>query len=422
MSRKVFAFWILLATVSALAQSAVETYGKVRAQAREAYLKKDYAAALPLLEQLYQFTNGSSRAVYNLASVAAAQGDKDRAFKWLGIFVDMGQAVDLSRDPSFKILESDARFKELTSRMQQNQESVNHSTVAFKIADPELLTEDIAYDAKTKSFYVSSIRAHKIVRIDATGHASDFVIGKDSFFALRADPDHPVLWATTSALKGYAFAPEKNWGRSELLAYDLQGGRVLARFSLPDDKQSHALGDMTLTPGGDLIVSDGEAGGVYLLRHGGKQLEKVSAEFVSPQTPAFHPDGRHIFVPDYLRGIGVLDLNTGQVVWLPHPENVALNGIDGLYFDHGALLAIQNGTTPERVVRIELTPALDAATKLEIVQARTDHFGDPTHGVIVGNDFYYITNSGWDAFDDHGQLKPGEKLTSPMIMKFPLTH
>lgn len=422
MARKLLVFWIVCAAAFAHAQSAVETHGKLRAQAREAYLKRDYAAAQPLLEQLYQFTNGSSRAVYNLASVAAAQGDKDRALKWLGIFVDMGQAMDLSGDPSLKILESDARFRELTNRMQQNQQPVDHSAVAFKIPDPELLTEDIAYDPKQKNYYVSSIRAHKIIRIDATGRTSDFVTSDDSFFALRLDPNHRVLWATTSALKGYAFAPEKDWGKSELIEYDLQSRRVLARFSLRDDKQSHALGDMTVTPGGDVVVSDGEAGGVYLLRRGSKQLEKLSDEFVSPQTPAMHPDGRQVFVPDYLRGIGILDIQTHQVRWLRHPENIALNGIDGLYFHREALLAIQNGTTPERVVRIELSPALDAVIKLDVIQANTEHFGDPTHGVTVGNDFYYITNSGWDAFDDHGHLKPGERLTNPVIMKFPLTH
>lgn len=411
---------MLFAAISASAQSAAETYGKLRAQSREAYLKKDYAAAQSLLDQVYQFTNGSSRAVYNLASVAAAQDDKEQALKWLTIFVEMGQALDLSRDPSFKTLESDARFRELTNRMQRNQDPVSQSIVAFKIVDPELLTEDIAYDPKQKNFYLSSVRSHKIIRLDVAGRASDFVSGEDSFFALRLDPNRGVLWATTSALKGYAFTPEKDWGKSELLAYDLRSRRMLARFSLAGDKQSHTLGDMTLTSNGDLVVSDGDAGGVYLLRRGGKQLEKLSDEFVSPQTPAMHPDGRHVFVPDYVRGIGTLDIQTRQLQWLRHPENVALNGIDGLYFDHGALLAVQNGTSPERVVRIELTPALDSVTKLEVIQANTDHFGDPTHGVIVGNDFYYITNSGWDTFDDHGQLKPGEKLTNPVIMKLPL--
>ena len=120
MSRRFLAFWVLVAVSSASAESAFQIYGKLRAQAREAYLKKDYATAQPLLEQLYEFSNGSSRAVYNLASVAAAQDDKDRALKWLSVFVEMGQALDLTRDPAFKNLENDARFKELTNRMQQN--------------------------------------------------------------------------------------------------------------------------------------------------------------------------------------------------------------------------------------------------------------------------------------------------------------
>jgi sugar lactone lactonase YvrE len=420
MSRKIFVFWIMVAVGSATAESAIQTYGKLRAQARDAYVKKDYAGAQPLLGQLYKFSNGSSRAVYNLASVAAAQGDRDRAIKWLTAFVEMGQAIDLNHDPSFRNLENDVGFKELISRMQQNYQPVNQSTIAFKITDPELLIEDIAYDPTTKGFYLSSVRAHRILYIDAAGRTSDFVKGNDSFCALRLDADRRVLWATTTALKGYAFAPEKDWGKSELVEYDLQSRRVLARFSLPADEQSHTLGDITLTPRGDVVVSDGEAGGAYLLRRGGKQLEKLSDEFVAPQTPAMHPDGQHVFVPDYARGIGVLDIRTKHVEWLRHPENIALNGIDGLYFHRGALFAVQNGTAPERVVRIELTSSLDAVTKIEVIQANTEHFGDPTHGVIVGSDLYYITNSGWDAFDHHGQLKPGEKLTSPVIMKFTL--
>src|SRR5215472_941786 len=56
MLRKLLAFWIVIAIAPASAQSAFETYGKLRTQAREAYLKKDYATAQPLLEQLYQFS------------------------------------------------------------------------------------------------------------------------------------------------------------------------------------------------------------------------------------------------------------------------------------------------------------------------------------------------------------------------------
>jgi hypothetical protein len=47
--------------------------------------------------------------------------------------------------------------------------------------------------------------------------------------------------------------------------------------------------------------------------------------------------------------------------------------------------------------------------------------GDPTHGVIIGNDFYYIANSGWDVIDDQGNLKPGAQPSNAMIMRVPLS-
>jgi hypothetical protein len=31
---------------------------------------------------------------------------------------------------------------------------------------------------------------------------------------------------------------------------------------------------------------------------------------------------------------------------------------------------------------------------------------------VVGKDFYYIANSGWDILDDHGNLKPEQNQPS----------
>ena len=52
-----------------------------------------------------------------------------------------------------------------------------------------------------------------------------------------------------------------------------------------------------------------------------------------------------------------------------------------------------------------------------IIERATPTLGDPTHGVIVGNYFYYIANSGWDSLDEHGVVKNGKTLTAPRIMR-----
>jgi hypothetical protein len=175
---------------------------------------------------------------------------------------------------------------------------------------------------------------------------------------------------------------------------------------------------MVLMLNGSVVVSDGEGGGVYRLLPKHTELERLDGgDFISPQTPAMHPDGKHIFVPDYLRGIGVLEIDTKQVRWLSTEGRFALNGIDGLYFDHGLLVAVQNGTSPERVVAFRMDPRLTRIQSETIIERSTETLGDPTHGVIVGKNFYYIANSGWDVIDEHGNLKAGSRQSAARIMR-----
>jgi len=233
--------------------------------------------------------------------------------------------------------------------------------------------------------------------------------------ALKIDAARRVLWATEVALRGYSLTPDKDWGRSVILIFDLRSGSLLHRIEGPPQA---ALGDMTLGLNGDAIVSDGEHGGVYRVNRETLGLERIDAgDFVSPQTPVVLSDGKHILVPDYVRGIGVLDLATKHVAWIPMQGKHDLSGIDGLYALGNTLIATQNGTYPERVVRFALDASNTRVLSESIVERATATLGDPTHGVIVDGDFYYIANSGWDSLDDHGVLKEGRTLSAPLIMR-----
>ena len=136
-------------------------------------------------------------------------------------------------------------------------------------------------------------------------------------------------------------------------------------------------------------------------RSGANELERldVPGEFPSPQTPALSADEKTLYVPDYLRGIAAMDLATRAVKWLPPAENVALSGIDGLYVFGDSFLAVQNGTAPPRLTRFSLD-----LQKQEVLEANWPELGDPTHGVIVGDAFYFIANSGWGEYDQHGKI------------------
>ena len=51
-----------------------------------------------------------------------------------------------------------------------------------------------------------------------------------------------------------------------------------------------------------------------------------------------------------------------------------------------------------------------------IIERATPTLGDPTHGVVVGDAFYYIANSGWDRLDASGRWAAGAQPTPARIM------
>jgi hypothetical protein len=70
------------------------------------------------------------------------------------------------------------------------------------------------------------------------------------------------------------------------------------------------------------------------------------------------------------------------------------------------LIAVQNGTMPERIVSFHLaTPT--TIDRFDILERNWQGLGDPTHGIVIGNQLYFIANSGWDRVADDGRFTDG---------------
>ena len=190
--------------------------------------------------------------------------------------------------------------------------------------------------------------------------------------------------------------------KTALLAFDLDSGQLKQRIESP---VKGLLGDMTISRSGEIYVSEGIHGAVLRLRQGAKELERldVPGEFPSPQTPALSSDEKTLYVPDYVRGIAAMTLSTRHVTWLKPADDIALSGIDGLYIYRDSFIAVENGTSPPRIMRFSLD-----LRRQEVLEANTPELGEPTHGTMVGDTFYFIANTGWDQYDDDGQEEAGK--------------
>jgi sugar lactone lactonase YvrE len=403
---------------SAPSSSAIGQFQSIQAKLQTTHKAGDWAANLIAANQQKDLLNGAPDSLIEVARAQVHLGDLDAAFRSLNQFVNMGQSTNLLATlPDFAPILKNPQTASLLAAMEANRKPLSLAATAFPLSDSSLLAEDIDYDPRTHRFFITSVREKKIVSVSDSGTTSDFATAPDNWpmMAIKVDTPHRLVWATEVAVQGFDSAPKSDWGESAVLCYDLSTGKLLLRVQGPPGS---ALGDMALMPNGDVLVSDGDGGGVYRLPAQGTTLVRIdNGDFISPQTPVMHPDGKHVFVPDYLRGIGILDIATRQVRWLSRDGRFALNGIDGLYFDHGALIAVQNGTSPERVVLFTLDARLTRIESQTVIEQSTPTLGDPTHGVIRGGTFYYIANSGWDSTDDHGNLKPDAKPSSPRIMR-----
>jgi hypothetical protein len=90
-----------------------------------------------------------------------------------------------------------------------------------------------------------------------------------------------------------------------------------------------------------------------------------------------------------------VDLATRRLSWLPQPADVAANGVDGLYVAGRSLIGVQNGTAPERIVRFPVDEEFTRILGWEVLE-QNPQLGEPTHGVVVGDWFYFVANSGDD--------------------------
>jgi hypothetical protein len=278
-----------------------------------------------------------------------------------------------------------------------------------RFADPGALVEDVARDDATGHWFVAAVRRGGVLELDGTGAerpVAGLVPAGWGAFAVRVDAARRRLWAAVAATPTSDGFTAADSGRTALIAWDLAAGRPLSRLEPPRDRP-RVLGDMTLGPDGSVYVSDGLSGSVFVARPGADSLAVLVPDGTldSPQTPAFDRARGRLYVPEYGRGIAVIDARSGAVRRLSGGPALFLSGIDGLYLDGASLVAVQNGANPARVVRFRLDAAGTRVTGWDCLEQGTPRFGDPTHAVIAGRDLVLIANSGWNRVGDDQRMR-----------------
>jgi len=417
------AAWLCFgASATGQAQSLVDVAAsrKVFAEAAAARERGDADEYLRLMREVVRLRPDQPGAQFRLAGALARKGESAEALIILKRIAAQGLFFRLETDADFANIRSEAGFAEAVAAFAANRAPVIKSTVAFRLGEKDFLPEGLGYDPATKVFYVASVFQRKIVARLPDGTEKAFGRGRDdglwSVLALRVDAERRHLWATTAAIEQTQGLDAEDLGRTAVVQYDLDSGKLVKRFEPPRTDKAQVFGDLMLTSSGRVYVSEAQGGAIWRISNGVLETFIAPGKFASPQGMTFPNQGNWLYVADYSLGLMRVDIATRKVETVKVPREYSLLGMDGLIRYGNDLVATQNGVLPHRVLRIRLD-ASGQVERVEVLEANHPDHAEPTLGVLVGDSFHYIANAQWDRF---AKGQAAADAVAPVILSLPL--
>ena len=391
----------------------VARFRELRAEGVAAASVGDLETAAARLGQAAAIMPTHSGLILMQARVAAAGGRVPEAVVFLSRYADLGLIADIAADPLFAEVVVDPGFAPVAEQLGRNGASVGAPSAVLRDNQLHLL-EGLAWNSGDDELLVSSIRDHTIYRIDEGGlvpwlHPAQPL----GIYGLAIDEGRDRLWAASVGSPESGVTEPADMGRTELLEIELSSGRVLVRHAPP-----------AVARDGTVSVSDSTTGEVFLLRPGGRGLEPLigPGAFGSPQGMAFSSDAGLLLIADYSAGLYRIDLRTREVTPVTMPEGLTLVSTDGMALSaDGSLWLVQNGVSPSRLMRLELTADWRAIVEATVEAANLEHMDQPS-GLAMGTDkVLLIQQSQWGRFDREGHPR-ADRADAAVVSSLPLVR
>jgi DNA-binding beta-propeller fold protein YncE len=291
--------------------------------------------------------------------------------------------------------------------------------IVFRIPEKDLIPEGMTYDPKGKVFYVGSIQKRKVIRISADGKISDLPTSLGAGL-------HSVLGMTVKDQKLYVCNNTPEYDSSQFISslhvFDLSSGKLQKKYILNDGKK-HLFNDVVITADGTGYVTDSDGGAVYRIRANSDTVETLlgAGSLRYPNGITLTPDEKKLIVSTG-SGLGIVtvDLESKAITSISS-ERYFLIGADGLYRYKNSLIAVQNVTYPEAILKFVCNENFTSVTNVLNLASHLPEFDTPTTGVIVGDYFYFIANSQLlQTIGTRGAIKNPDQLKESVIMRIKL--
>ena len=395
---------LLLPSAPASAQPAADSaaHPALRRSAEAAYQRKDFAAARDAYAAALALRPDSPRYLHHLAATQALTGRPDEALATLHRLTALGVATAVERDPDFASLQGTPAFNAVRTALAANREPQGQADLLVALRTG--IIEGLAFRDRTGDLFLGDVHQRCIWRRDRDGRVTRYSAEDEELlgvFGLALDETRQTLWAATSAVPEMSGFTKDQKGHAALAAFSLVTGELRRVVDVPSDGRDHVLGDLLVAPDGTIYATDSAAPIIWRYLPGAEEMDKLVEYpgFVSLQGLVLTQ--RTLLVADYANGLFAIDLSDSAPVVraLAPPPHATLLGLDGLAPGPDGLFAVQNGVSPQRLVRITLSPDLTTVTGVTVLAAALPHLDDLALVTLVNGRPTFIANAGWDQFD-----------------------
>ena len=376
-----------------------------------------------VLARITQLLPGDGTLRLQLAVRYAEAGDKTNTYETLMTMQKQGFGYDIANDPRFDKVHGTEAWKYIVESLKSNLKPFGEGKVAFTLPGGDHLYEALAFDPKRGMFLVGSVRDGTVQLADKDGTLGDFIktvggTGPWSVYALAVDPKRDLLYVATTASVYFKGFDAADFGKAGVFTYQLSSGKLLRKAELDPDGRPRTLSSIAVGPDGTVFAADGIRNEIYRLDGDALKLEMSNPKLTSIRGLAVSGDGKTLYFADYSLGLLGIDLvhNRGFALGFD-PKALVLGGIDGLYWYDGTLVAIENGMSPQRVIRLHLDKDGRTISKLMPLDVANPAFALPTTGTIAGDSLYFIANSQRNAYDTYGVPKDSTKLQPVKVFR-----
>lgn len=302
------------------------------------------------------------------------------------------------------------------SKTKVNRLPIERSSLLSTIPAEAQLVEGVARDPKTGDLYATTVvsRSLYVKRGEAEWQRLDLP-GAGSLSGIAYDAKNRLFWIASG---DFEQTPGEKV-QSALLGFDPAQGKAVRTLYA---NGMVALGDVAVGDDGTVYAADPEQGIIHTAAAGDEGLRALVGQgvFRSPQGMVAVPGKKLLIVSDYRYGLAALDTATGKVSRIASAKPAMLDGIDGLARWGNNLIAVQNGTSPKRILKLDMSGDWLSIEKVTVLESNHSGWTEPVGGTVDGSRLLYVGTGQWDAFGDGGVPVAGTAPGPTGIRALPL--